>query len=101
MRMIVTAMLLVAAVEAQPPVGSRPFRLEELQTQPGYEVSVFARGLNEPRHMAFGPNGVLYVAAQGSGRIIAVTPDRQTTVLSGLNGPHSLVFRGNDLYASV
>src|SRR5262249_43246353 len=69
--------------------------------QPGYEVSVFARGLSDPRHMAFGPNGVLYVAAYGSGRIVAVTADRQTTVLSALNGPHSLVFRGNDLYVSV
>jgi len=100
--MIVTAMMLVAAVEAQPPVGSRPFRLGELKTQPGYEVSVFARGLNGARHMTFGPNGVLYVAARGSGTIVTISSAGETvTALSGLNGPHSLAFRGSDLYIST
>ena len=97
-----TAMILVAAVQAQPGVGGRPFRLEELRTQPGYQVSVFARTNGTPRMMAFGPNGVLYAAVRGLGTIVAIPRENQVvTVLSGLRGPHTVLFRGNDLYVMV
>lgn len=82
--------------------GNRVFRVEELKTPPGYEVSVWANVLRAPRHMAFGPNGVLYVAARGTGSIVAIPEAGRTVVArSGLAGPHSLVFRGNDLYVAM
>ncbi|MBI3684254.1 MAG: sorbosone dehydrogenase family protein [Acidobacteria bacterium] len=83
-------------------VASRPFRLDELKTPPGYGVGVHATVGGGPRHMTFGPNGVLYVAARGNGSIVAI-PERGRTVvaLRGLNGPHSLVFRDRDLYVAV
>lgn len=81
--------------------GPRPFRLEELKTPPGFEVSVYGvvRGA---RHMAFGPNQVLYVAARSANQVVAVRSEGETVVvLRNLNGPHSLEFRGEDLYVSV
>jgi hypothetical protein len=33
--------------------NSRPFRIEELRTPPGFEVSVHATVRGVPRHMAF------------------------------------------------
>ncbi|MDQ6701176.1 MAG: PQQ-dependent sugar dehydrogenase, partial [Acidobacteriota bacterium] len=45
---------------------------------------------------------VLYVAAHGAGQIVAIPKQGQTVAaLRGLNGPHSLTFRGSDLYVSV
>jgi glucose/arabinose dehydrogenase len=52
--------------------------------------------------MAFGPNGVLYVAARSAGAVVAVPEQGRTvTVVRGLNGPHSLVFRDGALYVAV
>ena len=81
---------------------SREFRIEELHTPPGFEVSVYTNVPGGPRLMAFGPDGVLYVAARGSGAIVAVRgPNQVSTVLSGLNGPHSIAFHDGDMYVAV
>ncbi len=86
----------------QSPVNSRPFRIEELQTPPGYEVSIYARIPGSPRFLTFAPNGVLYAAGYGNGTVAAIAADgRVVTVLSGLRGPHSLAFQGGDLYVAV
>ncbi len=102
MRRCCLYLLFLAAAQAQPPVNSRPFRLEELKTPPGYEVSVYARVNGGPRLMAFGPNRVLYVASRGGGSVYAVPEaGRVVQALRGLNGPHSVTFRDNDLYVAV
>ena len=94
--------LSAAAVVAQPPVGYRPFLLQELVVPAGFEVEVFAQVDGGPRLMAFGPDGVLYVAVRDAGTVVAIPAANQVTaVLTGLNGPHSLTFRGNDLYVAV
>jgi len=101
MRCVIPLALLAPAAWPQA-AGSRPFRIEELRTPPGFEVSVYATVNGGPRHMAFGPNGVLYVAARNNGSVIAVpSQGRVVTAVRGLSGPHSLVFRGSDLYVSV
>lgn len=96
-------LLFALSVPAWPQTaGNRAFRLSELKTPAGYEVSVHATVVRGPRHMAFGPNGVLYVAARGSNSIVAIPEAGRTVVArSGLAGPHTLVFRGNDLYVAL
>ena len=37
----------------------------------GFEVNIFAEGLNGPRFMAVGPDGVLYVADRANDRVVA------------------------------
>ena len=82
-------------------VASRPFRLDELRTPPGFEVSVYARVSGSPRLMTIGPNGVLYVASRGNSIVAIPEAGRVVTVRGGLSGPHSVTFRGNDLYVGV
>ena len=85
---------------AQPSVNSRPFRIEELRTQAGFEVAVYAQTRAGIRLMTFGPHGVLYAA--GSDSIFAI-PEQNKVVraLSGLAGAHSVVFKDRDLYVGA
>ena len=40
----------------------------------GFQISVYARGLNTPRFMTIGPNGALLVANRGSNSVVAFLP---------------------------
>ncbi len=94
------AALTVVPLFAQPAVNSRPFRIEELRTPPGFEVSVYARTNAGIRLMTFGPNGVLYAA--GSDAVFAIGADGKVTrAVTGLTGAHSVVFRDNDLFVGA
>ena len=80
----------------------------ELQLPPGFEANVFAEGLNNPRFMAFGPDGVLYVADRGNGRIVALPDDNGDGIAdeirefaTGLNQAHSLVYHEGAWYVGV
>src|ERR1700730_10387530 len=101
-RLILSMFVSVLVAVAQPPVTSRPFRIDELKTPLGFSVSVYARVSGSPRMMTFGPNGVLYVAARNNGIVYAIPDhDQAVPVLRGLNGPHSLEFHDGDLYVAT
>ncbi|NUM46428.1 MAG: sorbosone dehydrogenase family protein [Anaerolineales bacterium] len=79
-----------------------------VQVPEGFEVNVFAEGLNGPRFIAFGPDGVLYVADRGAGRIVALpdangdgVADEVRVFAEGLNSPHSLVYHEGSWYIGV
>ncbi len=80
----------------------------EVQVPPGFEVQVFAEGLNGPRFMAFGPDGVLYAADRGNNRIVALpdedgdgAADEIRVFATDLERPHSLVFHEGAWYIGV
>ena len=70
-----------------------------VELPPGFGISVFAQGLRDPRMMALGPDGELYVAERGASRIIRL-PDRDgdgvadgvEVVAAALNAPSSIAF---------
>jgi glucose/arabinose dehydrogenase len=85
-----------------PPAG-------QINLPPGFGISVFASGLDTPRNLAIGPDGQLYVAERGAGRIDRL-PDRNHDGLSdgleviaqGLTSPSSLAFyKDGSLYVST
>jgi glucose/arabinose dehydrogenase len=66
---------------------------------PGFVIGVYARGLDNPRMLAIGPDGQLYAAERGAGRIVRLpdmdedgNADAIQVVASGLNRPSSLAF---------
>ncbi len=94
-------------------VNVRPFispaaPVEALALPTGFEATVFADGLDGPRFMAVGPDGDLYVAERGAGRIIAL-PDRDRdgaadgvrVLAAELPRPHSLVYHDEAWYIGV
>jgi glucose/arabinose dehydrogenase len=79
-----------------------------LQLPPGFEANVFAAGLDNPRFIAFGPDGLLYAAKRGQNRIVAMPDsdgngqaDEVQVFADGLDQPHSLVFHDGAWYVGV
>lgn len=84
---------------------SGPFAKERYLNAPeGFNISVFAAGLERPRFMAVGPDGFLYVSLITEGKIV-VLPDKNKDGIADdviifadrLKQPHGLAFDGKDL----
>ena len=80
----------------------------EVTVPAGFEANVFASGLSNPRFIAFGPDGVLYVADRGNGRIVALpdvdgdgVADGEVVLAEDLDQPHSLVYHEGSWYVGV
>lgn len=81
------------------PSGSAIDSGETLYARPGFVVSVFAEGLQGPRMMALGPDGQIYVAERGAGRILRLVDgdgdgvaEQVEAAAEGLSSPSSLAF---------
>jgi glucose/arabinose dehydrogenase len=79
------------------PIQGEPGR--QIALPPGFSISIFAQGLDDPRMMAIGPEGQLYVAERGAGRVLRLPDadgdgelDQIEVAASGLRSPSSLAF---------
>lgn len=107
---IVAALILYQAVSSRVNLNPTLGPGEEINVQlpPGFRANIFASGLDNPRFIAFGPDGVLYAAERERDRIVAL-PDRDgngqadevRVFAAGLNQPHSLVFHEGAWYVGV
>jgi glucose/arabinose dehydrogenase len=78
-----------------------------LRVPEGFVVRQFAAGLATPRLMAIGPDGALYVAERGAGRVVRL-PDRDgdgradaiEPVVSSLTAPHNMEWIAGCLYVA-
>ena len=94
-----------AAPPAQPPAPAGP---AQLTAPPGFTVTVFASEVTNGRLMAVSPDGVLFVARQSKGDVVAL-PDRDKdgkadsvdVVAAGLTRPHSVAFNSGYLYIAT
>jgi glucose/arabinose dehydrogenase len=71
-----------------------------------FHVSMVSTTVSGARFMAFAPNGDLIVSETDSGQVVAIKPGTPinaapTIVASGLEVPHGLAFKGNDLYIAT
>jgi glucose/arabinose dehydrogenase len=81
--------------------------IAHLHLPPGFQISMYASGLHDPRFMTTGPNGVLFVAEAGSNAIVALPPGTlpehagtPIVISNTLNDPTSLVLQDGYLYVS-
>jgi glucose/arabinose dehydrogenase len=70
-----------------------------LKLPPGFSVSLFAKGLTEPRIVRVAPNGDIFVAETSAGRVRAfraadgaATPSASGVYASGLDSPFGIAF---------
>lgn len=93
---------------AQAAAPAAPPKPANLQVPAGFKVEVFASEITSGRLMAVSPDGVLYVARQSKGDVVAL-PDRNRDgradsteiVAGGLTRPHSVAFHGGYLYIAT
>lgn len=79
-----------------------------VQLPPGFRANIFAEGLNGPRFLALGPEGDVYAADRGNGRIV-ILPDADNdgeadevrVFAEDLTAPHSLVYHDDAWYVGV
>lgn len=95
---------------ATPSAGNPPHVVKQapnavLHLPPGFHVSVFADGLDEPRTMLLAPNGDVIVAEPGAGRILVLrdtnkdgVAEHRFTYASGLDEPFGLALHAGVLY---
>ncbi len=80
--------------KAAPPPGWHP------RAPHGFMVTQYARGLRNPRWLAIAPNGALFVAETGPGRVLVLThAHAQPSVFAhGLRRPFGIAFHGHYVY---
>jgi glucose/arabinose dehydrogenase len=82
-----------------------PIAGHQLYVQSGFSVNLFATGLSGVRNLALGPGGAVYATLSDGGAIVRLVDanvdgvaEAPTTVLTGLNYPFGLAFRGDTMY---
>jgi len=102
------AALLAAAL--QPAFADEPLqeKLGLIRLPPGFEISIFADGVENARQMALGKSGTVFAGSRKAGKVHAVTDpdhdwvaDRVYLVDKGLDLPSGLEFRSGSLYVAA
>lgn len=96
------------SAQAQNPAPQAPATPADLKVPAGFKVSVFASEVTGARLMAVSPDGVLYVARQPKGDVVALPDrdrdgkaDKMEVVATNLVRPHSLAFHKGFLYIAT
>ena len=86
-------------------LGAVPVAGHTLYVPSGFTVNLFAEGLEGARSLALGPGGAVFVTLSNDGQIVRLVDtdgdgiaDTRSTVLSGLDYPFGLAFRGDTMY---
>lgn len=90
------------ADDSSPPLQDK---LALLQLPPGFEIRIFAEGIENARQMARGDTGVIFVGSRSAGKVHAITDEDHDGVANqiwqiadGLKMPSGLEFRDGSLY---
>jgi glucose/arabinose dehydrogenase len=86
-------------------IAFQPGLLQRLKVPSGFQVSVFASNTGEPRMMAVGPDGSVYVTRPQQADVIRLTDrngdgksDGMTTIASGIKLVHGIQIHNGKLY---
>jgi glucose/arabinose dehydrogenase len=90
---------------AGPGQDSIPIAGHMLYLPAGFTVKIFADGLGGVRYLTLGPGGAVYASLSGGGQILRLVDskhngvaDSVVPVLSGLDYPFGIAFRGDTMY---
>ncbi|HSM68280.1 MAG TPA: sorbosone dehydrogenase family protein [Xanthomonadales bacterium] len=82
--------------------------LEQIELPDGFQISVYAEGVENARQMALGDKGTLFVGSRREGDVYAISDhdgdqraDQVRKVASGLTLPTGLEFRDGSLYVAA
>lgn len=94
---------LLYACSALPAIAAIP--LEKIKLLPGFEISVFATGIDNARSLALGDHQTLFVSTRTEGKVYAIKHDgtkaqKVFTIAVGLNQPNGIAFKNGALYVA-
>jgi glucose/arabinose dehydrogenase len=99
---VLAATALAAAQEPRP-----RYPLDTIRLPPGFRIRLFAGGAVNPREMALGAKGTVFVGTLRAGAVYAVidrdhdgVADDGLVLLSGLVAPNGVAFRDGSLYVA-
>lgn len=83
-------------------------KLALIELPPGFEISIYAEGVENARQLALGDNGTVFAGSREAGKVHAVVDDdgdrvadRVLLVDGGLEMPSGLEFRDGSLYVAA
>ncbi|HEX7465465.1 MAG TPA: PQQ-dependent sugar dehydrogenase [Usitatibacter sp.] len=79
--------------------------IDRIKVPPGFEVTVFAEGVENARSMALGEKGTLFVGSTGAGNVYAIKHDGRkatqvTKIATRLNTPNGVAVKDGALYVA-
>jgi glucose/arabinose dehydrogenase len=104
----ISTQTLPVVVVASPTLPSADEASARLKVPKGFAIRIFVQDLvGDPRFMAFGPDGDLYLSLTSAGEIVRLPDvdqnglaDSTQLVASGLNLPHGLAWQNDWLYVA-
>jgi len=98
---IVAAVASIASAQG----SAQSYPLETIKLPPGFRIAVFAGGIVNPRQMALGANGTLFVGTLRTRSVYAIidrngdgVADDGLVLLTGLVAPNGVAFKDGALY---
>lgn len=98
---------LTGAVACSTAGRSRELPLNKIKLPPGFQISLYARGVPNARSLALGPGGTLFVGTRSAGNVYALRDtngdhraDQVITIARGLRMPNGVAVRDAALYVA-
>ena len=107
-KLMVGVVLIAAAGLMTTTFGQSKVQLQKIKLPAGFQIAVWADGVNNARSIAQSPSGTIFVGTWNAGNVYALRDDnkdgkadRVITVASGLrNMPNGVAFRDGALYVA-
>jgi glucose/arabinose dehydrogenase len=100
MKLVATVIAMLLALPALARI-----ELERIKLPPGFQIEVFAEGVQGARSMALGNQGTLFVGTLRAGNVYAIKHDGRKatqvmTIARGLNSPNGVAVKDGALYVA-
>jgi glucose/arabinose dehydrogenase len=105
---VVISLLLLPGLSSCAPARERQgIHLNDIHLPPGFEISIYASGVENARSVTLGDRGTLFVSTRKAGKVYAIIDgngdfkaDEIITLAEGLNMPNGVAFRNGSLYVA-
>jgi len=101
---MITVLTLMIAVTG---CGSAQPKTSEISLPPGFQISIYASGIEGARSLTLGDNGVVFVGSRDAGRVYALVDSKgdgtnvsAITIASNLDTPNGVAFHKGSLYVA-
>jgi glucose/arabinose dehydrogenase len=74
-------------------------KLANIKLPAGFEISLFAEGIDSARSLALGSKGTVFVGTRGD-KVYALRDGKVTIIAKGLNAPNGVAFKDGSLYVA-